>query len=100
MTESEFKNELFELERVLSSMLFIGSNSDEVLDTTWGIVKIAKINIASENEIRTIIRDVDEILDKYPQMVSVVNTRITASRALYKHYLHRKIQHDEVESLF
>lgn len=100
VTEAVFRDRLSAFEQELSFMAFNGSESDEALDTAWGSVKTAKMNVASDSDIRTIIRDADMILKNGPHLTSVVATRITATRALYQEFLHARIPHEEVENLF
>ncbi len=96
----DLRDKVLALEDELSSISFNGSESDEAADTTWGLLKTLKLNIASEEETKTIIAEAGAILNEHPCCTAVAASRIIAVRALHKKHLRNKITHREVEDLY
>lgn len=98
--EPVLRSELDKLDTDLVAMSFGREDSDEALGVAWATVKTLRINIASQEEIGKIIDDADAVLKINPRISEVICTKIQATRALHKEYLHTKITHGEVEDLF
>lgn len=80
--------------------LHFSGKEDEALGMTWGEVQTVRLNIATKKDIDEIIQEADAILRINPRVSEVVATKITATQDLHEKYLHTKITHDEVVSLY
>lgn len=89
-----------ELEIELSAMQFNGSETDEALELTWGTVMTLKLNIASKEEVESIIAEAKDILNKFSKLSMVAATCIQAVSALHTEHLKDQVSHNEVETLY
>ena len=100
ITKEEAREKGGILEQEIRSLTFDGTETDESLGISWGSVKMLKINIATEEELHSIIEEADDILRHYPRNAEVASTAIVATRALHEEYLKTKVTHGEVEKLY
>ena len=89
-----------ELEIELSAMQFNGTETDEALELTWGTVMTLKLNIASKEEVESIIAEAKDILNRFSRLSMVAATCIQAVRALHTEHLKDQVSHNEVETLY
>ena len=81
-------------------MQFKGTESDDALEATWGALKMLKLNIASAEEVNSIISEADAILKDHPRLSSVAAAGIQAATALHTDHYHDRVSHEEVEKLY
>lgn len=98
--EDDIRKRIQSLEREMSEMSFNGSVSDDALELAWSAVKMLKINLATEDELRDIVNDAGIILSENSHLTSIASTKVAAVRAMHQKYLKTKISHEEVESHF
>lgn len=84
----------------LRELPFTGDEADEALGVAWGALNTLKLNIASQKELEEMIQETGAILQVNPYLSDVATTRVCATQALHRTYLHTKITHGEVEKLY
>ena len=94
------RGKVHKLEKDLSTMHFDGSESDGDLELSWGTVMSLKLNVASKEEVESIIHEAKDILNTYPRLSMIVATCIQAVNALHTKFLKDKVPHQEVEFLY
>lgn len=99
----ELLDEINKLEMRLAMLKSDGDeNTDDALNTTWGLVLTLKINAIKDNreELETLITTADNILKVHDDFDSVAGAKIEAVIAMHEHVFHDKVSHDEVEKAF
>lgn len=94
--------QLKEIEQELEGIPLGDQELNEAYDLAWGIAKTLKINAVrkKEEELKRLIEEAGQLLERYPDMVSVLSAGISAVHALHKEALRDKVSHEEVERLF
>lgn len=94
--------QLKEIEQELEGIPLGDQELNEAYDLAWGIAKTLKINAVrkKEEELKRLIEEAGQLLERYPDMVSVLSAEISAVHALHKEALRDKVSHEEVERLF
>ncbi len=98
--ESVLRSELKTLDEELATMAFNGTDSDEALGMTWGAEKTLWMNLATQEEIESVLQEADGILKINPAIAEVACTRIIGTCVLHDKHLHTKVTHTEAADLF
>ncbi|WP_406018068.1 hypothetical protein, partial [Succinivibrio sp.] len=73
--EDDIRKRIQSLEREMSEMSFNGSVSDDALELAWSAVKMLKINLATDDELRDIVNDAGIILSENSHLTSIASTK-------------------------